>query len=227
MSPTAREYGAYMGLGLVIAGAGVDELQSGPRPEPDDSAFIYSGCLTNGLPVPWGGTGTGISLYLEQVAYPEETSPEVLAADEVPALLRDLKRIFNLNTTELADICLVSRPTIYSWRKGGEPGIEKLRRLDTLRGVLLSWVNRMGVDTFSAPRVPDNGGLKKHLTTETLPVERLEATLTSLQEEMNVLHQRRPKSARELLSEHGPESLPEDVQERSLKLAYIDAGRGR
>jgi transcriptional regulator with XRE-family HTH domain len=227
MSPTAKEFGSYLSISLAMAGAQADEIQSSLVPTPENDTFIYSGCLVPDLPPPWMGTKTGVSLYLEQVAYPDQATSERLSKDEVPNFLRNLKRILNLSTTELAEICLVSRPTIYNWHNGSDIGQENLKRLDALRSVLLQWTNRMGEDLFSTPRIPSNQELKDRLQATSIDLESVYRLMSSLAENLTANEVSRPKTARELFAEHGLEKLPEDMQGRSLEQAYIDAGRGR
>jgi|GEM_PF-3430929 len=227
MSPTAMEYGKYMGIGLVMANAGVYALQTSPRPEPDDSTFIYSGCVIDDFPIPWGETEAGMSLYLAQVAYPEEATKLAVAPDEVPAFLRHLKRILDLNTSELAEICGVSRPTIYSWRKGITPDSHNLKRLGALSGLVHYWANHFGQDVVSAPKIPANEELKYRLRSESLELDPLEQMLSTLADEVVSNETSRPKSARELLEEHDMELPPEDVEERNMLMVKIGSGRGR
>lgn len=49
--------------------------------------------------------------------------------------LTSIKNRLNLNVTQLAQVCLVQRPTIYEWFRGTAPRRKNLARLTTLAGI--------------------------------------------------------------------------------------------
>lgn len=217
-----------MGIGLLASGA----CAEGPRinilnDSGFDEDFVYSGCPNEELPLPWGITEEGISYYLSSIAYPEMEIHDHIAAEQVPALLRDLKRVLNLTTTDLAAVCDVTRPTIYSWRKGGSIAPENLKRLEALSKLLTSWSMRLNQNLFSVPSVPGSPELKEMLFAETLDEQTIEKLLASLAETARDLETKRPKTGRELAEAHGMEPLSEDAQERNMMMVRLSAGSGR
>ncbi|MCC5844922.1 MAG: hypothetical protein JJU05_11780 [Verrucomicrobia bacterium] len=164
---------------------------------------------------------------MSSIAYPEMEIHDQIAAEQVPALLRNLKRVLNLTTTDLASICGVSRPTIYSWRKGGSIDSQNLKRLDTLSKLLTSWSARMNMGLISAPSVPASPELNRMLFAETLDELAIEKLLASLAETARVLEAKRPNSGRELAEAHGLEPLSEDARERNMMMVRLSAGTGR
>jgi len=228
MSPSARDmfaYGSMTTAMLMMNALGDEDLLLSRSQKTTD--YVYNGCLQKGLPAPLGVTPGGISSYLAQVAYPQDPADDKLAADQVRDVLFDLKRLFNLTTSDLADVCRVTRPTIYAWMKGGNIEDGNLTRLDLLNGLAKHWAANMRVDVFSAPRVPESPDFKEMLCMDTLDEPALRRRLDSLAETAREREARRPKTGRELAEEHGMEPLSEDAQERNMMMVRLSAGSGR
>ncbi len=64
----------------------------------------------------------------------------VMVTADVPTLdakdlLSSIKNSLNLNVSQLAQVCLVQRPTIYEWLRGTAPRTKNLARLTKLAGI--------------------------------------------------------------------------------------------
>lgn len=228
MSPSAKDIFAYGSIAPFILGINAlaedDALHIRSHGKVD---YVYNGCLQTGMPLPSGVTSDGVSFYLAQVAYPREQTDDKLTEEQVPTLLRNLKRVLDLTTTDLANICGVSRPTIYAWLKGGHLDSGNLRRLEILSGLIQTWATRMNADLFSVSRVPESPELIQMLLSGTLDEPAIETILTSLVRVANAREATRPKTGREFAEEFGMEPLPEDMQERTVMYIKLGAGSGR
>lgn len=230
MSPTINDYLRYtsLGVGLLTCGGYGNALDASPYPSIfEDSDYVYFGSLhNNDLSEVSGITESGISQYLAQVAFPEEQNPQKLTEAEVPEALRSLKRLLGLSTTDLANICKVSRPTIYSWQNGTSPGLENLNRLNTLNKLANSWSDKIGVSVQRALKITLPPELKKALLQELLDEAVIEGILSRVADDVNTREASRPKSAREIAEEFGLETLPTEMQDTNRLSIFLGAGKG-
>lgn len=70
------------------------------------------------------------------VAVSTRTEPSDFRARSVAEKLTDLAAALSLNKSQLAQVLRVTRPTVYAWLRGNEPGAANLERLHNLLGIL-------------------------------------------------------------------------------------------
>lgn len=85
---------------------------------------------------------------LRALPEPEQKGERALADAGVASSLHLVEQVFDLNTTQLAEVCgRVTRPAVYAWRNGTVPRALNLARIYELRRAALDW-KRSG---FGAP----------------------------------------------------------------------------
>lgn len=153
-----------------------------------------------------------------------QTTSELVAREELPGLLalpvaqkvRDLANALSLNKSQLAQILRVTRPTVYSWLQGTEPGPANIERLHGLLTVL-GGASVSGTAPLSARFVRHRPGIKELSILELLSQEALapDRIVDAL------------KKARELETEAASRRSEREERLRSRGFEELNAARRR
>jgi len=161
--------------------------------------------------------------WLMEIICPAKEQKHVLTAD-VPTSLGFVKDVFDLNTSELAHVMLVSRPTIYSWVAGDqEVKQENRQRLTQLQDFASSWrsFSKNPIGALVRENIDGaNSSLLELLSLVEIPHEKVIKSLKIIADLITSHEASRRNthhSMRELAREHGLQPISDEKVRQNLR----------
>ena len=177
-------------------------------------------------------TYSGLSPWLEGIltGYLKEARTEQERIRDVPEALGAVRHYLSLNTTELARVLGVSRPTVYSWAENGPIKPENRKRLEKLWRITQEWrsISEKPAGTLVRDPGPDGQSLLALLEADPINDLMVSRQLEWIgREAAREVTTTGKSSMRELAQRFGLEPNPEKVVEETVRSAVQSAHRSR
>lgn len=131
---------------------------------------------------------------------------------DVSRQLAFLRHYFSLNTTDLAKVLLVERPTVYAWLESKwEPKHENKGRIRKLYQVARTWheMSKQPIGKLLRESVDGDVALMDYLVRDTLEVAAINRILAVIRELVDrTVKSKRARSVREIAKQRGFKPLP-------------------
>lgn len=166
--------------------------------------------------------------WLEHILNPSQRTVNTITSIDIPDAIASIRDVFGLNTKELAQVCLVARPTIYNWSDGSPVKAENRARVAEIHSLAQKWMHLNGCALGSLTREPLNEGfsLLDLLTQQDLDAGAIEPFLENIYSKLNAPAESSSTSARELSRELGFTALSEHLHRRTVKNLSLKKRRG-
>jgi hypothetical protein len=174
------------------------------------------------------GAVPGVSILLSAILEAHDEKVCSLTTPEIPAALAEIRDALSLNISQLSNVLLVTRQTIYNWDEGKPVDESNRRRVAAVRELALTWLRDHGKPMGSVVAEEFDGeSLISLFQSENFDEQAILRKFEAIAARIAVAESNPPPSARELAAKFGLEPVSKEEQRKNLFVAGLRHSRGR